>query len=485
MRMFVTFSIGLALIASVVASPQLTFDGATSAESNTNEEEANLRNSDAIDGDTRTGLLAGALGRNPVTGEKKDPSGRLNQGDYCCCASARSVCPGSNGGGGGGGSFPGIKPRDGVKTKSSGDDPRSEVLLDYEDVGVRIVNDPIEDPNDNIQRCPQGLQRCCYRSRSARNQVRNQCRALDGGNDEVWRQGCTDRAVRGGTPRGLQCGERFPVQDSPRPLTQGQAKPYEFPWTCLVLNGKNDFLGSCAIIPDNLNNDISRGTDRVITAAHKLKSVGANDLIKVRIIEYDASGFNNPETESHREFTVTKFRNHPQYNDKRLTHDVALLFLEKRIRLRSSDNVNAACLPKCDNMFSEFQFRNGTGTRCWVAGWGKDRTDGNFQFIQRKVDVPIEPNRAKCDAALRSALQRQGTDTNRFRLDESELCAGGEVGKDACEGDGGTPLVCQADTGRWYVVGLVTWGVSCGEEKGLPGVYANVFNMLPFIMGNF
>ena len=40
-----------------------------------------------------------------------------------------------------------------------------------------------------------------------------------------------------------------------------------------MLKDNNDFVGSCAIVPDNRENDISRGTDRVITAAHKLKNV--------------------------------------------------------------------------------------------------------------------------------------------------------------------------------------------------------------------
>ena len=52
------------------------------------------------------------------------------------------------------------------------------------------------------------------------------------------------------------------------------------------------------------------------------------------------------------------------------------------------------------------------------------------------------------------------------------MCAGGERGKDACEGDGGSPLVCEVN-GGWKVAGLVSWGIGCGTP-GVPGVYANV-----------
>merc|ERR1711973_668217 len=101
----------------------------------------------------------------------------------------------------------------------------------------------------------------------------------------------------------------------------------------------------------------------------------------------------------------------------------------------SNPYVNTACLPSCDNQF-DYVFNNGTGVRCWVAGWGKDEVDGSFQFIQKKVALPLVPA-SRCNSNLKFALnqQRQGTG-DRFQLHSSEICAGGQVGKDACTGDG-------------------------------------------------
>ena len=87
--------------------------------------------------------------------------------------------------------------------------------------------------------------------------------------------------------------------------------------------------------------------------------------------------------------------------------------------------------------------------------------------------------RGECQNKLKAAL---GRDLGRnFVLSPSEICAGGEEGKDACEGDGGAPLVCQSKENRWQIVGLVTWGVGCGG-RDVPGAYANVYHMRDFIL---
>jgi len=315
-------------------------------------------------------------------------------------------------------------------------------------LGLRIVNRPNANTNSQINTCPIGQKACCYdpsvnhasfgRSCIAPGSTANQFESV--------RYGCNEQVVNSGK----QCGTRnFPA---PAVLS--------FPTTAATT--------------------MDEAPRKVVTAAHKLKNVQQNELLKIRVGEYDASGFNPPETVQHEEYTIVRLLKHPQFNAGRLSNDVAILYTDRDINL-NNPNVNTACLPSCRDQFSH-QFNNGTGVRCWVAGWGKNEVDGSFQFIQHKVDLPLVENNS-CNNKLKNALnaQRAGSG-NRFSLSTSEICAGGQVGKDACTGDGGSPLVCQGLSGRWTVVGLVTWGVGCASD--VPGVYARMSHFTQWINEN-
>jgi len=408
-----------------------------------------------------------ASGRVPQGGNGFS-GGSSSSGQQCCCVPSSQSCNQDQTGGGFGG--PDLVGQGLI-------DPRINRTL-LGGIGTRIVNTPSNRPSPQTS-CPTNFRTCCFNNNVDVSAFQRTCVTPQQANQQQqgnWRQGCAERVSLGGVK---QCGtRRFNALSSG--LEFGQSSPGEFPFTCLLLNQNNDFVGTCVIVPEDFSNNNGRGTRKVLTAAHKLSKIGQSDLLKVRVGEWDASGFNAPEREEHDEYTVVRITKHPRFSSKRLNYNMAILKVDRDIDLRKN-SVNTACLPSCDNQF-DFKFNNGTGTRCWVAGWGKDQVNGQFQFIQRKVDLPLyDFNR--CQQTLKTAMnKRQPGLGNNFSLSSNEVCAGGEEGKDACTGDGGSPLVCQGTSGRWTVVGLVTWGVGCASD--VPGVYAKVSYFKDWINSN-
>lgn len=96
-----------------------------------------------------------------------------------------------------------------------------------------------------------------------------------------------------------------------------------------------------------------------------------------------------------------------------------------------------------------------------------------FFFVEK---VPVKENQA-CVERYKSA---------NVLLNDGQLCAGGEKGKDSCRGDSGGPLmtvsVDQTNSVNWYAVGVVSFGPSpCGLENW-PGVYTRVSKYVPWII---
>lgn len=66
---------------------------------------------------------------------------------------------------------------------------------------------------------------------------------------------------------------------------------------------------------------------------------------------------------------------------------------------------------------------------CFASGWGKDNFGkaGRYSVIMKKVPLPIVDFNT-CQQALQNTRL-----TEKFRLDGSFICAGGQPGVDTCQ----------------------------------------------------
>ncbi|KAK8728788.1 hypothetical protein OTU49_008939, partial [Cherax quadricarinatus] len=241
-------------------------------------------------------------------------------------------------------------------------------------------------------------------------------------------------------------------------LQQGDTEFGEYPWQAAILRretGESVYVCGAALVD----------SQHLVTAAHCITGLSPGEL-KVRLGEWDVGG----DTEFYRyvESPVLGLYPHPEFYAGNLNNDIAIVRIQTPVDFVTNPHISPVCMP---DRFSSF-----SGQRCYVSGWGKDAfgNRGNFQHLLKEVDLPVI-DQSVCQSALRNT--RLGP---QFTLHSGMICAGGEEGKDACEGDGGSPLVCHNLDGSMQIAGLVSWGVGCGQ-RGVPGVYTNIPYYLDWI----
>ncbi|KAB7494963.1 Transmembrane protease serine 11D [Armadillidium nasatum] len=150
------------------------------------------------------------------------------------------------------------------------------------------------------------------------------------------------------------------------------------------------------------------------------------------------------------------------YNSDTRDNDIALLRLERPTSF--SEFISPVCLPPRFETFETFETRRGT-----VVGWGTQEVGGNSSNILREISIPIL-RREDCESSFLGNL-----------ITPNMFCAS-QKGLDSCQGDSGGPLMIQQDDSRWYVVGIVSWGIGCALDT--PGVYTKVNNYINWIRRN-
>lgn len=191
----------------------------------------------------------------------------------------------------------------------------------------------------------------------------------------------------------------------------------------------------------------------IATAGHCVEDL-ALQSIRIRVGEYDFSSMAEPfpyiERAARRKVV------HPKYNFYTYENDLALVQLDQPIQF--PPHVAPICLPP-DNI--DLLGRNAT-----VTGWGRLNEGGTLPTILQEVRVPIVSN-DKCKKMFDDAGRPE-------YIPDIFLCAGYEEGgRDSCQGDSGGPLQVKGDDGKWFLAGIISWGIGCAEQN-LPGVCTRI-----------
>ncbi|XP_030103883.1 serine protease 55 isoform X3 [Mus musculus] len=244
-----------------------------------------------------------------------------------------------------------------------------------------------------------------------------------------------------------ECGVR-PLYDSriqySRIIEGQEAELGEFPWQVSIQESDHHFCGGSIL-----------SEWWILTVAHCFyaQELSPTDL-RVRVGTNDL-------TTSPVELEVTTIIRHKGFKRLNMDNDIALLLLAKPLTF--NELTVPICLPLWPAPPSWHE--------CWVAGWGV--TNSSFHNAQPWASEADKESMSTDLMKVPMRIIEWEECLQMFpSLTTNMLCASyGNESYDACQGDSGGPLVCTTDPGsRWYQVGIISWGKSCGK-KGFPGIY--------------
>ncbi|KAM6040213.1 transmembrane protease serine 9 isoform 2-T2 [Theristicus caerulescens] len=243
-----------------------------------------------------------------------------------------------------------------------------------------------------------------------------------------------------------ECGSRPAMQIATRIVGGSEASRGEFPWQVSLRENNEHFCGA-AILTEKW----------LVSAAHCFTEFQDPAMWAAYTGTTSLRGSDGGAVK----MGIRRIILHPSYNTDTADYDVAVLELKRPVTF--TKYIQPVCLPDAGHHFP-------TSKKCLISGWGYLKEDFLVkpEFLQ-KATVEL------LDQTLCSSLYSHV-------LTDRMLCAGYLEGKiDSCQGDSGGPLVCEEPSGKFFLAGIVSWGIGCAEARR-PGVYTRVTKLRDWIL---
>ncbi|XP_045512707.1 collagenase-like [Pieris brassicae] len=147
---------------------------------------------------------------------------------------------------------------------------------------------------------------------------------------------------------------------------------------------------------------------------------------------------------------------HPSWNDKDIINDIAVVRIS---RVQFTNNIQAITLPSISDVNNAF-----AGVTATATGYGK------MKDSQKGFPKTTQLHHVNLKVLTNAVCQRT---FSGITIHKSHLCTDGTQRVGTCEGDSGGPLTTIVNNRR-MLIGIVSFGLSDGCERGTPSVYTRV-----------